>query len=140
MNLNCFPDDSPFRALQISSHQPLAHDARTTCSKCSKSIKFYCPRCLVPSPDLVQLIPRVSLPIRIEILKHIQELDGKSTALHAKIISPDQVDVYPYNKDKTLKDTRTKELENSLNDPEVLRKTVLLFPTPVCFGFYDSYF
>lgn len=40
-------------------------------------------------------IMRMSIIIRI---KHENELDGKSTAVHAKIIAPDEVEIYPWNK------------------------------------------
>lgn len=36
------------------------------------------------------------MPIKIDIIKHRQEVFGKSTSSHAKIIAPDQVDIYEY--------------------------------------------
>ena len=32
----------------------------------------------------------------IDIIKHIQEVDGKSTSGHAALVAPDQVSVYTY--------------------------------------------
>lgn len=36
------------------------------------------------------------LPVKIDIIKHPHETDGKSTAVHAKLIAPDDVTVYTY--------------------------------------------
>lgn len=36
------------------------------------------------------------LPLKIDIIKHPNETDGKSTAVHAKLISPDDVSIYTY--------------------------------------------
>lgn len=32
----------------------------------------------------------------MDIIKHVREIDGKSTAVHAKIIAPDDVNIYTY--------------------------------------------
>ena len=34
--------------------------------------------------------------MKIDIIKHPNETDGKSTAIHAKILAPDDVDIYTY--------------------------------------------
>lgn len=36
------------------------------------------------------------MPIKIDIIKHKQEIFGKSTSSHAKIIAPDHVSIYEY--------------------------------------------
>lgn len=36
------------------------------------------------------------LPIKIDIIKHPREIDGKSTAVHAAIIAPEDVKIYTY--------------------------------------------
>ena len=38
----------------------------------------------------------IKLPVKIDIIKHPNETDGKSTAIHAKILAPDDVDIYTY--------------------------------------------
>ncbi|CEP14762.1 hypothetical protein [Parasitella parasitica] len=60
-------------------------------------------------------IPSVKLPVHLDVIKHHKELDGKSTAIHARIISPDdvQIHIWPQIPDFT--------------DPE---RTLLLFPGP----------
>lgn len=41
-------------------------------------------------------IPCVQLPLKIDIIKHPNETDGKSTAVHAKLLAPDSVNIYTY--------------------------------------------
>ena len=36
------------------------------------------------------------LPIPVDIIKHPKELDGKSTAVHAALLAPDDVHIYTY--------------------------------------------
>lgn len=36
------------------------------------------------------------LPIKIDIIKHASEIDGKSTAAHAAVIAPEDVTIYTY--------------------------------------------
>ena len=36
------------------------------------------------------------LPIDIDVIKHPQELDSKSTAVHAAVLAPKQLHIYTY--------------------------------------------
>ena len=45
-------------------------------------------------PCTEDVIPRVDLPVAIDIIKDIREHDGKSTAVHAKVIGKDFVTIY----------------------------------------------
>lgn len=36
------------------------------------------------------------LPVKIDIIKHPNETDGKSTAVHAKILAPGDVTIHTY--------------------------------------------
>lgn len=36
------------------------------------------------------------LPIKVDIIKHCREIDGKSTAAHAAVLAPDDVTIYTY--------------------------------------------
>uniref|UniRef100_A0ABI7Y7S4 tRNA-uridine aminocarboxypropyltransferase 1 n=1 Tax=Felis catus TaxID=9685 RepID=A0ABI7Y7S4_FELCA len=38
----------------------------------------------------------VQLPLKIDIIKHPNETDGKSTAVHAKLLAPEFVNIYTY--------------------------------------------
>lgn len=38
----------------------------------------------------------LQLPLKIDIIKHRKEIDGKSTAIHAAILSAADVSIYTY--------------------------------------------
>lgn len=42
------------------------------------------------------LCSRLQLPLKIDIIKHPNETDGKSTAVHAKLLAPEDVTIYTY--------------------------------------------
>lgn len=58
----------------------------------------------------------LQLPLKIDIIKHRKEIDGKSTAAHAAILSPDDVSVYTYP-----------DIPDYYNEPD--NSTVKLFKT-----------
>jgi len=41
-------------------------------------------------------IPKIRLPVKVDIIKHKKEIDGKSTSSHAKMIAPDDVEIYEF--------------------------------------------
>ncbi|KAI9504207.1 DTW domain-containing protein, partial [Coemansia spiralis] len=89
---------------------------RISCSTCGKSVKFFCYHCCMPIPALSEKIPKIRLPFKLDIIKHPKELNGKSTALHAKIIAPEDVEIVSYS--------------GSCMSGADISKTVLLFPGP----------
>ncbi|CAC5411590.1 DTW domain-containing protein 1 [Mytilus coruscus] len=90
-------EEQPFSNLKISSSDFLdTLQGRSECPKCKRSRKYYCYTCYVPVDQLQGKIPCVQIPIKIDIIKHPSEVDGKSTAAHAKILAPDDVTVYTY--------------------------------------------
>lgn len=92
-----FEHRNPFDFMKIDDNQFLESiDGRMACSKCKKSRKFFCYTCYVPVPGLENQLPKVKLPVQIDIIKHQQEIDGKSTAIHAAILAPDNVNIYTY--------------------------------------------
>ncbi|KAL6263780.1 hypothetical protein P5V15_003863 [Pogonomyrmex californicus] len=102
-------DRAPFRGLKIKDAKILdTIDGRTKCKLCCKSRKFFCYTCCLPVIE-DSYFPRVKLPIKIDIIKHVREIDGKSTAIHAAILAPDDVKIYTYpdfpeipNKEETV--------------------------------------
>jgi len=36
------------------------------------------------------------LPIKVDIIKHAKEIDGKSTSAHAAVLAPDDVNIYTF--------------------------------------------
>lgn len=57
---------------------------------------FFCYTCCSLVGVSLQEIPVIKLPVRIDIIKHPNETDGKSTAIHAKILAPTDVTIYTY--------------------------------------------
>ncbi|NXU51909.1 DTWD1 protein, partial [Turnix velox] len=92
--------DNPLQQLQLASQEVLEkakQRGRSKCPRCSSSRMFYCYTCFVPVETVpTQEIPTVKLPLKIDIIKHPNETDGKSTAVHAKLLAPDDVTIYKY--------------------------------------------
>ncbi|KAJ6637705.1 tRNA-uridine aminocarboxypropyltransferase 1 [Pseudolycoriella hygida] len=87
----------PFKKLKIADNDFLNQiEGRSPCPECRKSRKFFCYSCYVPVERLNGALPNVELPIAIDIIKHKNETDGKSTAVHAAILAPKYVTVYEY--------------------------------------------
>lgn len=57
---------------------------------------FFCYTCCSLVGVSLQEIPSIKLPVKIDIIKHPNETDGKSTAIHAKILAPSDVTIYTY--------------------------------------------
>ncbi|NWI68026.1 DTWD1 protein, partial [Todus mexicanus] len=92
--------DNPLQQLQLASQEVLEkakRSGRSKCPRCSSSRMFYCYTCFVPVESVpTKEIPTVKLPLKIDIIKHPNETDGKSTAVHAKLLAPDDVTIYKY--------------------------------------------
>ena len=71
--------DAPFSRLGIDDTTRLnAIEERSVCSLCERSRKYYCYSCCVPLAETEGIIPRIEgLPIRIDVIKHAKELEGK---------------------------------------------------------------
>ncbi|KAJ2567033.1 DTW domain-containing protein 1 [Coemansia sp. RSA 1813] len=90
---------------------------RISCRSCGKSVKFFCYHCCKAVQELDGKIPTICLPFKLDVIKHPKEVNGKSTALHAKVIAPEDVEIVPYS-------------EDCMSGVDTSR-TVLLFPGPV---------
>ncbi|XP_071297571.1 tRNA-uridine aminocarboxypropyltransferase 1 isoform X1 [Agelaius tricolor] len=92
--------DNPLQQLQLASQEVLERakrSGRSKCPRCNSSRMFYCYTCFVPVETVpTKEIPTVKLPLKIDIIKHPNETDGKSTAVHAKLLAPDDVTIYKY--------------------------------------------
>ncbi|KAI8343237.1 DTW domain-containing protein [Chlamydoabsidia padenii] len=110
------PSSAPMSDLQIDDDTILHNTSdRHKCPKCEKTVKYFCYRCFdVVGMDRSQ-VPTVKLPVHLDVIKHERELDGKSTAIHARVLAPDNVTLYGYNQIPTY------------DQPE---RTLLLFPGP----------
>ncbi|XP_072935907.1 tRNA-uridine aminocarboxypropyltransferase 1 [Epargyreus clarus] len=107
-------EGNPFEGLLITDSQILNKiDNRSCCSRCQKSRMYFCYTCFIPVPQLEGCIPHCKLPIKVDIIKHRREIDGKSTAAHAAVLASLDVNIYTYP-------------EIPEYDPN--SRTVLLFP------------
>ncbi|XP_055642003.1 tRNA-uridine aminocarboxypropyltransferase 1 [Toxorhynchites rutilus septentrionalis] len=110
------PVQNPFAGMKILDAEFLKDvPGRSACTVCGKSRKFFCYHCYVPVADLQDKIPFVQLPIQIDIIKHKNEIEGKSTAAHAAVLAPGKVKIYTY---PDIPDYRQED------------GVVLIFPTP----------
>ncbi|XP_065072951.1 tRNA-uridine aminocarboxypropyltransferase 1 [Ochlerotatus camptorhynchus] len=108
--------ENPFAGMHIDDTTFLKDvEGRSSCTGCGKSRKFFCYHCYVPVAELQGKLSFVKLPIKIDIIKHKNEIDGKSTAIHAAILAPEDVKIYTY---PNIPDYRQEE------------GAVLIFPTP----------
>ncbi|KAG8145049.1 hypothetical protein E2320_013424 [Naja naja] len=92
--------ETPFDNLCLTSQAVLERaqkQGRSKCPRCHGSRMFYCYSCYVPVETVpVEDIPIVKLPLKIDIIKHPNETDGKSTAVHAKLLASEDVTIYTY--------------------------------------------
>ena len=84
------------------------------CPQCGRSKKHYCPNCYISLIDKT-LIPQLILPLHVSVLQHPKEKVERSSIISAKILAPNNVDIY-----------RTTELPNIHLDP---KDTLFLYPT-----------
>eukprot|EP00124_Ichthyophonus_hoferi_P003370 Ihof_evm6s288 gene=Ihof_evmTU6s288 len=115
--LESFPLTSPYAGMKIASHEAIRETSamgRQLCPRCKRSRKLYCYSCHVPMMKDPASLPRVHLPLSCDIIKHKQEKDSKSTAVHAKLADPDNVTIYTFPEFPQEYDQE---------------KTVLLFPS-----------
>ncbi|KAJ2029581.1 hypothetical protein IWW57_001657, partial [Coemansia sp. S610] len=89
---------------------------RLPCEYCGKKVRFFCYQCLRPVSALEGQVPQIRLPFKLDVVKHEGEKDGKSTALHAKVMAPEDVQVIAFS-------------PTCLDDVDVER-TALLYPGP----------
>ena len=85
----------PYPNLDISDYSYLFNiTGRFICERCKRSRKFYCYTCGTNVNE--HAVPKVNLPFKIDIIKHKQEVDGKSTSCHAKMLANDDVRIFEY--------------------------------------------
>ncbi|CAG9771464.1 unnamed protein product [Ceutorhynchus assimilis] len=92
-----FVDQIPFQGFNIDDTEGLNKlEGRHPCPKCGKSRKLFCYSCFIPISPLQGKLPKVKLPIKIDIIKHKHEIDGKSTACHAALLANEDVNIFTY--------------------------------------------
>ncbi|XP_061607438.1 tRNA-uridine aminocarboxypropyltransferase 1 isoform X2 [Phyllopteryx taeniolatus] len=123
--------EPPLRGLKLASHgvlEKVQQRGRSKCAKCGGSRMFFCYTCCLLVDVSLHEIPVVKLPVKIDIIKHPNETDGKSTAVHAKILAPSDVTIYTY---PCIPDYDQDEVCSVLRFVEQLRLTMNRFSTTV---------
>jgi hypothetical protein len=64
----------------------LLHE-RVACPQCSRKQMYFCRECLLALPG--NALPRLALPLPLDIVHHVQERRGKSSAVGAAVLAPD---------------------------------------------------
>lgn len=121
----------PFADMHISPQECLMEafqQERRTCPKCLSSAKFYCYNCYDPLVDRPQAIPKIILPLKVDVIKHRNEFSGKSTAVHARVLAPDHVRIihFPFSVNPELTTTDL-PVEEFLGFDKA--RTLMLFPS-----------
>ncbi|KAI8060396.1 DTW domain-containing protein [Gilbertella persicaria] len=108
--------EGPFDLLKIDNDQVLKNiSTRSLCPTCNKTVKYFCYKCHKVVGMKESDIPCVRLPVHLDIIKHHKELDGKSTAVHAKIVAKQDADLHTWP---------------DIPQFEHPERTLLLFPSP----------
>eukprot|EP00040_Diaphanoeca_grandis_P025770 m.143245 g.143245 ORF g.143245 m.143245 type:complete len:288 (-) comp30305_c0_seq1:202-1065(-) len=82
-------------ALEALSGEKLK--TRAQCPMCKSSRMYYCYDChVLVNLQLGQDIPSVNLPIKVDVIKHANERNSKSTAVHAKLVAPTHVTIHTF--------------------------------------------
>ncbi|KAJ2385861.1 hypothetical protein H4S02_004127 [Coemansia sp. RSA 2611] len=89
---------------------------RVACETCGKSVKYFCYYCYRAVGELEGKVPQIRLPFKLDVVKHAKELDGKSTAIHAKVVAPEDVEIITYS--------------DACLDGVDVERTALLYPGP----------
>lgn len=90
------PGEVFMASLQLASYATLSAAARAPCKACGSSRMHYCPDCHVLVGVGRGDVPTLRLPLMVDVIKHPQEPSSKSTAVHAKLLAPDQVRMFAF--------------------------------------------
>lgn len=129
MNTSCFksilkgeshPLLKTLKLMPMDILKQLESIGRLLCPSCLRRRSIYCYTCaqFMTNEGQNLEIPRMNLPFHVDIIKHVSELDSKSTALHAKLLAPDRVTLYSYPDELN-------SFEKAFND----ETSLLLFPS-----------
>ncbi|RKO92085.1 DTW domain-containing protein [Blyttiomyces helicus] len=115
------PPGIPFAGLKISPNSHLDSSSRLPCPNCAKPSKLFCPICFLA---LAHTPPAVSLPVKIDILRHPHEKLGKTTSTHARVLAPHDTEIVPFRGSEE----DVEEMRRRYPDPS---RVLLLFPSKV---------
>eukprot|EP00048_Salpingoeca_helianthica_P001432 m.49129 g.49129 ORF g.49129 m.49129 type:complete len:309 (+) comp11455_c0_seq1:150-1076(+) len=94
-------------SLKLHSFDALEGAQREVCPQCKARRKIYCYDCYLAVGVPPEALPTVQLPLHVHIVKHPLELQSKSTAVHAKILARESVDIHSYPDFPPIEDPST---------------------------------
>nr|CAD2179891.1 unnamed protein product [Meloidogyne enterolobii] len=59
-----------------------------------KEKNVFCYNCRIYIKNVGDFVPKLKLPFNVDIIKHRLERDGKSTAVHAVLLAPEQTKIF----------------------------------------------
>ncbi|GMT31270.1 hypothetical protein PFISCL1PPCAC_22567, partial [Pristionchus fissidentatus] len=65
---------------------------KKSCSECKRNRMYFCYDCRIPMEGVPT--PSVTMPCRLDVVKHKKEKNSKSTAIHAKIVAAPQTRIF----------------------------------------------
>jgi DTW domain-containing protein YfiP len=77
---------STLKQLKLASYEHLAQQDRAACGTCGKRRKYFCYSCFEVIGDR-DLVPRVTLPVHLDVVFYPSEIAGKATSLHAAVLA-----------------------------------------------------
>jgi hypothetical protein len=69
---------------------------RARCGGCGASREHYCYDCAAVLPAARAVVPGVRLPLRVDVVKDPREHNGKSTAVQARVLAPEDVALHVF--------------------------------------------
>uniref|UniRef100_A0A7E4UX11 tRNA-uridine aminocarboxypropyltransferase 1 n=1 Tax=Panagrellus redivivus TaxID=6233 RepID=A0A7E4UX11_PANRE len=108
--------------MPLASFDGLEGLSKVHCPKCHAKRMYFCYDCLVYMPGVSEVVPSVTLPVAIDVVKNPVEKNSKSTAVHAVLLAnPDGAPASIHASDGPLP---------NFTDAKLYPNTVLVFPDP----------
>uniref|UniRef100_A0A1I7X601 DTW domain-containing protein n=2 Tax=Heterorhabditis bacteriophora TaxID=37862 RepID=A0A1I7X601_HETBA len=79
---------------KVSSFEKLEGLEKQECCNCGKRRMYFCYDCRIPMEGVFN--PQIKLPCEVDIIKHPNEKNSKSSAIHCKILAPHQTRVFDF--------------------------------------------
>ncbi len=85
---NTKENQDPLVGLSIADSSELLEAVRSSCDSCGASRRYFCYGCRRSLSSTARFIPRVSkLPLKVDVVKHGGELDGKVIKFRERTIN-----------------------------------------------------
>ncbi|KAI1719246.1 DTW domain-containing protein [Ditylenchus destructor] len=96
---------------------------RQICAQCGRKRMYFCYDCRQLMPGIEILVPKIKLPVQIDVIKHQMEKNSKSTAIHCCLLAPETTRIFDQFEDVP----DYSNTPSSSKDP--VGSTVLVYPS-----------